>query len=88
MDHTDIHAQAYLFISDQEVQNAAQMMLNLRGINLSDFLNEGSDEIRRAIFTEANKGRYEAHSERMKGNQNAASSHNYPSGRQAIATRQ
>ena len=61
MDHTDIHAQAYLFISDQEVQNAAQMMLNLRGINLSDFLNEGSDElpdeIQRAIFTQANKAR-------------------------------
>ena len=87
-DHTAIHAQPSLFISDEEVQNAAKLMLSLSAMNLSDFLNEGSDEIRRAIFTEANKGRYEAHSERMKGNQNAASSHNYPSGRQAIATRQ
>ena len=80
--HTDIHAKASLFISDQEVQNAAQMMLNLRGINLSDFLNEGSDLIQRAMYTEANRARYEAHSERMQGNQHAAGSHNYPSGRQ------
>ena len=60
----------------------AQIMLNLRGINLSDFLNEGSDLIQRAMYTEANRARYEAHSERMQGNQHAAGSHNYPSGRQ------
>ncbi len=65
MDHTDIHAQAYLFISDQEVQNSAQLMLNLSGQDLSYFLNEASDEIRRANYTEANKARYEDHSERM-----------------------
>ena len=43
--HTDIHAQASLFISDQKVQNAAQMMFNLNDINHSDFLNEESDLI-------------------------------------------
>jgi hypothetical protein len=82
-DHAEIHVQASLLFSDQEVQNAAQFMLNLSGLNLSYFLNEGSDEIRRANFTEANKARYEDQSERMKGNQRGAGSHDYPSGRQS-----
>ncbi len=60
----------------------AQMMLNLSGMNLSDFLNEGSDLIRRAMHTEANRARYEVQSERMQGNQYAAGSHDYISGRQ------
>jgi hypothetical protein len=58
-------------------------MLNLSGQDLSYFLNEASDEIRRANHTEANNARYEVHSERMQGNQQAAGSHDYPSERQS-----
>ena len=82
-DHAEIHVQASLLFSDQEVQNAAQFMLNLSGLNLSYFLNEASDEIRRANYTKANKARYEDQSERMQGNQHAAGSHDYPSKRQS-----
>ena len=82
-DHAEIHVQASLLFSDQEVQNAAQFMLNLSGLHLSYFLNEASDEIRRANYTKANKARYEDQSERMQGNQHAAGSHDYPSGRQS-----
>ena len=82
-DHADIHVQASLLFSDQEVQNSAQLMLNLSGQDLSYFLNEASDEIRRANYTKANKARYEDQSERMQGNQHAAGSHDYPSDRQS-----
>jgi hypothetical protein len=82
-DHADIHVQASLLFSDQEVQNSAQLMLNLSGQDLSYFLNEASDEIRRANHTEANNARYEVQSERMQGNQYGAGSHDYSSGRQS-----
>jgi hypothetical protein len=82
-DHTKIHVQASVFISDREVQNAAKMMLDLSAMKPSDFLNEGSDEIRMANFTEANKGRFKALSERMKGNSIGAGPHVYPSERKS-----
>ena len=82
-DHAEIHVQASLLFSDQEVQNSAQFMLNLSGQDISYFLNEASDEIRRANHTEANNARYEVQSERMQGNQHGAGSHNYPSVRQS-----
>ena len=44
---------------------------------------EESALIRKAMFIEANRARYEAHSERMQGNQHAAGSHDYPSDRQS-----
>ena len=81
--HADIHVQASLLFSDQEVQNSAKLMLNLSGQDLFYFLNEASDEIRRANHTEANNARYEVQSERMQGNQHGAGSHDYPSVRQS-----
>jgi len=82
-DHTEIHVLASIFISDQEVQTAAQLMLNLSAMKPSDFLNEGSDEILKANFNEANKARYEALRERNKGNNYAAGPHVYPSERKS-----
>ena len=73
--HADIHVQASLLFSDQEVQNSAQFMLNLSGQDISYFLNEASDEIQRANHTEANNARYEVQSERMQGNQYGAGSY-------------
>jgi len=84
-DHADIHIQVSLFISDREVQNAAQMMINLSTLKLSDFLSEDSYEIRRAMYNETNSARYEAQSERMMGNNFAAGPHVYPSGRKLVS---
>ena len=83
-DHADIHIQVSLFISDREVQDGAQLMINVSTLKISDFLSEDSDEIRRAMYNETNSARFEAQAENMKGNQRSAGPHNDPSERKSV----